>query len=77
MNQNYFCAVCWFYGRDLYQTLNHPLGLIETAFGGTSINSWSSPQVLHSCNVSVIDYQNALNKDNKDIEIYDNAQANN
>ena len=49
---NYFSAVCWFFGRDLYQTLNYPLGLIETAYGGTSINSWSSPQVLSSCNIS-------------------------
>ena len=78
LNRNYFSAVCWFYGRDLYQTLNYPLGLIETAFGGTSINSWSSPQVLKTCNVSVTDYQNALSIAHgvRELEIYDNAQAN-
>eukprot|EP01084_Bolivina_argentea_P283292 485118_1 len=53
LNENYFSAVCWFFGRDLYQTLNYPLGLIETAYGGTSVCSWSSPNVLKSCNTSI------------------------
>eukprot|EP01084_Bolivina_argentea_P283288 485114_1 len=47
-----FSAVCWFFGRDLFQTLNYPLGLIETAYGGTSIQCWSSPTVLKQCNAT-------------------------
>ena len=48
----HFSAVCYFFGRDLYQTLNYPLGLIQTAYGGTSIQSWSSPTVLKKCNAT-------------------------
>eukprot|EP01084_Bolivina_argentea_P283290 485116_1 len=50
-----FSATCWFFGRDLYESLNYPLGLIESAFGGTSIYNWCSPTVLKECNTTKYD----------------------
>jgi sialate O-acetylesterase len=35
-----FTAVGYFFGRDLYQKLNVPIGLIETSWGGTNGESW-------------------------------------
>ncbi|XP_078609152.1 sialate O-acetylesterase-like isoform X3 [Branchiostoma floridae x Branchiostoma japonicum] len=49
---NYFSALCWFYGRDLYDTLQYPIGLVASSFEGTPIESWSSPEVLQKCKVN-------------------------
>ena len=45
----YFSAVCWFYGRDLYDTYKIPMGLISNNWGGTPVEAWSSPDVIHTC----------------------------
>jgi sialate O-acetylesterase len=39
----------WFYGRDLFNTLQYPIGLIESDYGGTPIEAWSSPAALAQC----------------------------
>ena len=33
-NWSYFSATCWFFGKNLYQTLQYPIGLIGTDYGG-------------------------------------------
>ena len=33
-NWSYFSAVCWFYGRDIFEKLNYPIGMIDTDWGG-------------------------------------------
>ncbi|XP_072013844.1 sialate O-acetylesterase-like [Amphiura filiformis] len=48
-NYTYFSAVCWFYGRDLYDTYKVPMGMISTNWGSTPIQPWSSPDVFNSC----------------------------
>ncbi|KAI8519942.1 hypothetical protein Bbelb_031990 [Branchiostoma belcheri] len=48
---NYFSALCWFYGRDLYDTLQYPIGLVASSYEGTPIEYWSSPEVLQKCDV--------------------------
>lgn len=41
-----FSAVAYFFGRDLYQKLNVPIGLISTSWGGTKAEAWTAQNVL-------------------------------
>lgn len=47
----YFSAICYFFGRDLYNFFQGklPIGLIESSWGGTYIQAWSSPDSLKKC----------------------------
>lgn len=44
-----FSAVCWLFGRYLYENLNYPIGLVESSWGGTPIEAWSSLNALRQC----------------------------
>ena len=54
----YFSAVCWIFGREVYDALGAaatspvPIGLVNNNWGGTPVESWTTPQVLASCNVT-------------------------
>merc|ERR1740138_269372 len=50
----YFSAVCWIYGRELFDALDGkvPIGLISNSWGGTRLESWTIPEVLEACNHS-------------------------
>eukprot|EP00490_Sorites_sp_Unknown_P005813 CAMPEP_0114673230 /NCGR_PEP_ID=MMETSP0191-20121206/44337_1 /TAXON_ID=126664 /ORGANISM="Sorites sp." /LENGTH=272 /DNA_ID=CAMNT_0001937639 /DNA_START=449 /DNA_END=1264 /DNA_ORIENTATION=- len=48
-NWTYFSAVCWFFGKNLYNTLQYPIGLIDTDWGGTPIRDWMSPDAIKQC----------------------------
>ncbi|CAH1270682.1 SIAE [Branchiostoma lanceolatum] len=50
MHWGYFSAVCWFFGRDLYDSIAVPIGLVVSAWGGTAIEAWSPPEVIKTCN---------------------------
>ncbi|XP_047375547.1 sialate O-acetylesterase isoform X1 [Sciurus carolinensis] len=47
----YMSAVCWLFGRYLYDTLQYPIGLISSSWGGTPIEAWSSGRSLKACGV--------------------------
>ena len=47
----YFSALCWFFGRDLFDHLKYPIGLVSSNVGGTIIEEWSSPTVLAKCDI--------------------------
>nr|XP_020013417.1 sialate O-acetylesterase isoform X1 [Castor canadensis] len=47
----YMSAVCWLYGRYLYDTLQYPIGLISSSWGGTPIEAWSSGRSLEACGI--------------------------
>lgn len=44
-----FSAVCWFYGRDVYDQYKVPMGLVSSNWGGTPDEAWSSPDALKQC----------------------------
>lgn len=41
-----FSAVAYYFGRDLYQRDSTPIGLIESSWGGTPAESWTSLRAL-------------------------------
>ena len=45
----YFSAVCWLFGKRIFQERGYPIGLVASAWGGTAIELWSSPNVLKLC----------------------------
>ncbi|XP_067674175.1 sialate O-acetylesterase-like [Haliotis asinina] len=45
----YFSALCYLYGKQLYSTLKYPIGLVATSYGGTIDEAWSSPDALDKC----------------------------
>lgn len=44
-----FSAVCWFYGRDTFLRTGVPQGLVDSSWGGTPIQAWSTPAGLAAC----------------------------
>ena len=45
-NAGQFSAVGYFFGRHLHQVLNVPIGLINTSWGGTRVEAWTSNEAL-------------------------------
>ncbi len=41
-----FSAAAYFFGRNLYQKLNVPIGLIHSSYGGTVAEAWTSKEAL-------------------------------
>ena len=61
-----FSAVAYFYGRDLYQKLNIPIGLISSSWGGTKAEAWTSQNVLEENP----DFLSILENDAKNEKLY-------
>jgi sialate O-acetylesterase len=47
-NAAHFSAVGYFFGRELYQHLKVPVGLINSSWGGTPAEAWTSREALLS-----------------------------
>lgn len=43
-----FSAVGYYFGRQLHQTLNVPIGLIDNAWGGSACEAWVNRDILES-----------------------------
>lgn len=43
-----FSAACWFMGRELQRDQKVPVGLIDASWGGTPVQSWTSPKGLQA-----------------------------
>nr|XP_015192868.1 PREDICTED: sialate O-acetylesterase isoform X1 [Lepisosteus oculatus] len=48
----HFSAVCWLFGRDLYKSRGDPVGLVESCWGGTPVEAWSSRRALKHCGLA-------------------------
>ena len=59
-----FSAVGYFFGRELYQRLKMPLGLIHTSWGGTPAEAWTS----HDALAAVADLKPILDRYEKSLE---------
>jgi len=46
-----FSAVCFFYAMNVYDQLGVPMGLIDSAWGGTRVEAWSSQDALDACEI--------------------------
>ena len=43
------------FGRELQRNLNIPIGLISSAWGGTIVEAWMSPEALATCSEKIAD----------------------
>ena len=43
-----FSAVGYFFGRDLYRTMKFPVGMIDSSWGGTEAEAWTSAAALEA-----------------------------
>ncbi|XP_066921153.1 sialate O-acetylesterase-like [Clytia hemisphaerica] len=61
---SYFSAICWMYARQLYARMGSqvPIGLIETAFGGSAIEAWTTKEALATCGITTPVDQQAQNQ---------------
>jgi sialate O-acetylesterase len=48
-NVGSFSAICWLFGRNLFRKYLRPIGVIDTTWGGTRIEAWSSAQANSVC----------------------------
>ncbi|MDR3094207.1 MAG: 9-O-acetylesterase, partial [Bacteroidales bacterium] len=62
-----FSAVAYFFGRNLYENLNVPIGLINAAWGGTVAEAWTSGESL--------DFMPDFSAKAKEVTAYSDAEA--
>lgn len=48
-----FSSVGYFFGRELHQNLDVPIGLIESTWGGTSIELWTSKETIFNDSIAL------------------------
>jgi len=80
-----FSAVAYFFGRELHRRLGVPVGLIDSSWGGTPAESWTSRGTLVSHpNLKYMvdnwdnlaaDYPRALEEYNKQLKAWEQAAA--
>ena len=63
-----FTAVGYYFGRQIHETLHVPVGLIQTAWGGTRAEAWTSAQQMAA-------FQPLLDKWAQDSAAYDPEKA--
>lgn len=44
-----FSSLCYLYAMEIQKSLQYPIGLIESDWGGTPIEYWSSPDAIATC----------------------------
>ena len=51
-NWTYFSSLCWYFGKNLYNALDIPIGLISISKKDSSIIQWISNNNIQSCNIN-------------------------
>lgn len=64
-------AVAYYFGRQLHNSLNIPIGLIHTSWGGTRAEAWTSPEKV----AAVAEFQPIVASWNKQSAAYDPEKA--
>lgn len=47
-----YSATAWFYAKSISHALNVPVGIVSCAYGGTTVESWMSKELLESYGLS-------------------------
>lgn len=63
-----FSATAYFFGREIHQRLNLPVGLINSSVGGTPIESWISPEAQRA-SAELKPYFETLQKESADFDV--------
>ena len=45
----HFSAICWFFGKAMYEELHVPIGLVSFSNNGSPLQTWCPPSVLTEC----------------------------
>ena len=73
-----FSAVAYFFGRNLHRELDVPVGLINSSWGATICELWTSPESLHEripgLKSKIDDNREDLADFSKKIDAYDSAR---
>lgn len=51
INAPNFSATAYFFAKELYQELNVPIGIVDSSWGGTPVESWTAINVLRDTNL--------------------------
>ncbi len=68
-----FSATAYFFGRKIHQELNVPVGLIQSAWGGTIIEAWTSREAFENIPEQAYNIQSISNlpaTDEERLELY-------
>lgn len=68
-----FSAVGYFFGRELHKELDIPVGLINSSWGGTGIETWTSPEMMKTIPKFAKELEKSESMDVKKL-LADNAQ---
>lgn len=74
-----FSAVAYFFGRELFQKYNVPIGLINSSWGGTNIEAWMSEDLMgkHASakkvieEMKTIDFSDVMKNYKKDFQAWE------
>ncbi|MFC4222061.1 sialate O-acetylesterase [Flagellimonas marina] len=70
-----FSAVGYYFGKMLFESLNVPIGLISSNWGGTRIQAWIDEQGLRSFDPSILDDRSKGDNQNRSCVLF-NAMIN-
>ncbi|MBC8375914.1 MAG: sialate O-acetylesterase [FCB group bacterium] len=66
-----FSAVAYYFGREIHEELDVPVGLIQASWGGTRVEAWTSRQALESHEAG----ESAIQKYEHELATFDPQQA--